>query len=225
MTQHLDTKDPQHYVSNQDIEGTYGNDYLKWKGWGQDSGFGKITKSESAYFSAEIKRTNKNFPEHCKVLEIGFGSGTFLKFARTNHWDACGVEINEELVKDAQAAGYAATHSDNLSGFADDTFDLVGDFDVLEHIPQDVIPNVIHEIKRVLKKDGVFIARFPNGDSPFGLVNQNGDITHITTIGSGKIHYFAARSNMEVYFVGGAAQPLFGAGIFHFAHRLITLPI
>jgi SAM-dependent methyltransferase len=98
-------------------------------------------------------------------------------------------------------------------------------FDVLEHIPQNELPNFINEVKRILKNGGFFISRFPNGDSPFGLINQNGDTTHLTTIGSGKAYFFAAQCDMDVVFVGGEAQPLLGTSLLHFAHRLIALPI
>jgi SAM-dependent methyltransferase len=157
----------------------YGDRYLKWKDWG---GFGTLKKSEEAYFKAEIERTNCRFPEKSKILEIGFGNGKFLKYAFEKGWDVIGTEVNSALVDIAQEAGYVAIHTDNLSNFNDDTFDLIVAFDVLEHIEQYLIPIFISEIKRVLKAGGYFIARFPNGDSPFGLINQNGDVTHITVI-------------------------------------------
>ena len=202
----------------------FGDDYLKWKTWG-DAKFGELKKTESAYFKAEIARTNNKFFEKSKILEIGFGNGHFLKYASEKDWDVYGTEANEALVKTAQESGFIAIHTDNLSSFHDNTFDLIVAFDVLEHIPQDVLVNFISEIKRILKSDGFFIARFPNGDSPFGLINQNGDVTHITNIGSGKVHYFAATTNMKVVFVGGEAQPLFGISLLNFIHRIIALPV
>jgi SAM-dependent methyltransferase len=211
--------------SNSRIEETYNDDYAKWKDWRQDFNFGTLKKTDSAYFLAELKRTKYNFPSKSKVLEIGFGNGSFLKFAKNKNWDVCGTEINKRLVIEARKCGYEAKHTDNLSGFNDNTFDLVVAFDVLEHIPQDILSNVISEIRRILKKDGFFIARFPNGDSPFGLVNQHGDVTHLTTIGSNKIYYFAAKCNMKVIFVGGQAYPLFGTSLLHFIHRMFSLPI
>ena len=212
-------------VDNKDIESSYGNDYLKWKNWGSNSDFGKIKKTEKAYFAAELKKTNHRFPEGSSVLEIGFGNGSFLTYSKKNKWKICGIEINENLVKTAIGCGFDVRHSDNLMAFEDDSFDLIVAFDVLEHIPQDTLPNFIKEVRRILKTNGFFIARFPNGDSPFGLSNQNGDVTHITTIGSGKIYYFAAQSDMEVIYSGGEAQPLLGTSLLHFLHRLIALPI
>ena len=211
-------------TNSEDLKDSYGDDYLKWKNWGNIE-FAKLNKSESAYFTAEIKRTNQEFPKKSKVLEIGFGNGGFLKYAIEKGWDVFGTELNEVLVNVAQKHEFNVIQTDNLSSFEDDSFDLVVAFDVLEHIPQDAIPNMITEVKRILKRDGFFIARFPNGDSPFGLIYQNGDVTHITTIGSGKIYYFAAKTNMKVVFAGGAAQPLLGCSLVSFVHRIFALPI
>ena len=224
-TMTTEKKHGQSGVSNKKIEESYGNNYLKWKGWKKNSNFGKLKKQDKAYYSAEIRRTKHSFPKNSKVLEIGFGNGSFLKFAQEKNWEIYGTEINEHLAKEAIECGYNVRHSDNLLSYKDNTFDLVVAFDVMEHIPQDDLPNFISQVKRTLKKDGFFIARFPNGDSPFGLVNQNGDITHLTTIGSGKIYYFAAQSDMEVIFIGGEAQPLIGTSLLYLAHRVISLPI
>jgi 2-polyprenyl-3-methyl-5-hydroxy-6-metoxy-1,4-benzoquinol methylase len=203
---------------------TYGDEYLNWKTW-EDSQFGKLKKTKSAYFSAEIKRANKVFSKKSTVLEIGFGNGEFLNYARENDWDICGTEANKALVEIANKYGFNAKHSEDLSLFEDSTYDLIVAFDVLEHIPQERLPNFILDISRVLKNDGVFLARFPNGDSPFGLINQNGDATHLTTLGSNKIKYFAAKANMQVIFVGGEVQPIIGTSPKTFIHRAITLPI
>jgi 2-polyprenyl-3-methyl-5-hydroxy-6-metoxy-1,4-benzoquinol methylase len=100
-----------------------------------------------------------------------------------------GIEANLELVNIAEHLGYKALHSDEMYAINADQFDLIAAFDVLEHIPQSEILNFLSQVKRMLKNGGVFIARFPNGDSPFGLANQNGELTHVTAIGSEKFRY------------------------------------
>ena len=79
---------------NKSLESTYGNDYLQWKFWGC-SNFGGITKSESAYFSAEIKRTKYCFSKNSKVLDIGFGNGSFLSYALKK----TGISLESKLMK------------------------------------------------------------------------------------------------------------------------------
>jgi SAM-dependent methyltransferase len=218
-------KHKQSNIRNRLIEESYGSNYLKWKGWKQNSSFGKLTKQEKSYFTAEIKKTKKTFSENSKVLEIGFGNGSFLKYAKEKNWDIFGTEINEYLVNVALENNFNVRHSDNLLAYREETFDLVVAFSVLEHIAQNDLLAYINEVKRILKKGGVFIARFPNGDSPFGLANQNGDTTHVTTIGSGKVYYFAAQCDLDVVYIGEEAQPLIGTSLIRFVHSLITLPI
>jgi SAM-dependent methyltransferase len=202
----------------------YGKEYLKWKSWGGQE-FGALSKIDASYFSAEIKRTKASIAKNANVLEIGFGNGSFLAYARKRGWTVCGTEVNADLVEVAKQRGFDAKHTEDLSIFSDSTFDLIVAFDVLEHIPQDLLLRFLEEIKRILKDKGFFIARFPNGDSPFGLRNQNGDITHVTTIGSGKVRYFAAEANMKLVFVGGTAQTIVGAGALYFIHRTVALPV
>ncbi|RFO95132.1 hypothetical protein DIC66_20095 [Rhodoferax lacus] len=205
------------------LGGKYGTDYLNWKKW--DGKFGDLTKRDSAYFSKEISRTRNHFSNKSRVLEVGFGNGGFLSFCRQNGWDVYGTEVNESLVKIASRDGFKVVHSENLSSFEESYFDLVVAFDVLEHINQDQLSNFLLEIKRVLKNDGIFLARFPNGDSPFGLRIQNGDVTHITTIGSGKIRYFSTQLNLQIIFVGGEFQPILGVGILHFSHGVFSFVV
>jgi len=213
------------FPTEKSYESLYGDSYLSWKNWG-DSKFGALKKTEKAYFKAEISRTKHKFQKGNKVLEIGFGNGAFLKYATGMDWDICGTEINHSLVKSAKDNGFSkVTHADNLASFNDDQFDLIVAFDVLEHIPQMLLTNFLLDVKRVLKKDGFFIARFPNGDSPFGLLNQNADITHQTVLGTGKMTYFASKINMKLVFAGGEAQPLIGVNFIHFIHRLVALPV
>jgi 2-polyprenyl-3-methyl-5-hydroxy-6-metoxy-1,4-benzoquinol methylase len=202
----------------------YGNDYLNWKNWG-DSTFGALTRSQRSYFRAEVRRSGVAFPEGSNVLEIGFGNGSFLTFARQQKWNVVGTEVNAELIGAAKAARFSVAHTDNLSEFRDGSFELITAFDVLEHIAQDQIAEFILEIKRILKPGGVFIARCPNGDSPFGLVNQNGDVTHVTVIGRGKARYFAAKTGMELVYLGGEAEPILGTSALDMAIRAIGVPV
>ncbi|MBU6229242.1 MAG: class I SAM-dependent methyltransferase [Cyanobacteria bacterium REEB459] len=202
----------------------YSNSYLKWKRWDEQT-FGNLKKNNSVYFSTEISRLKDKLPKTVKVLEIGFGNGSFLTFARTRGWDISGTEVNRELIEIAKQNGFDVYESEDLTCFSDKTFDLIVAFDVLEHIPQSVLESFIFQVKRVLKDGGFFVARFPNGDSPFGLKVQNGDMTHVTTIGSGKIFYLGAKTNMDVVFLGGRAEPIIGMTGLPLLHRIISLPI
>lgn len=201
----------------------YGNDYLSWKNWGTNQTFGKLDKTYEAYCHAEIKRTGlKNITN---VLEIGFGDGGFLAFCKKNNWQVTGTEENQELVNVAKASGFEAFHTSEVDKIKAGTYDLVVAFDVLEHIEQKDLPGFLRMIRSWLKKDGRFLARFPNGDSPFGLALQHGDITHVTTLGRGKVEYFANITDFECQFIGGAAQPIFCGSLLGSLRRLIIVPL
>jgi SAM-dependent methyltransferase len=210
--------------SNNQSGTTYGEAYRAWKDW-DTTKFGHLTPSEERYYSSEIHKSNTNFTKNTRALEIGYGNGSFLTYAKNKGWDVVGLEANNTLVQTAKHHGFQAFFADTLTSFQDNTFDLVVAFDVLEHINQDTLVRFLEEINRILTNHGVFIARFPNGDSPFGLCYQNGDVTHITTLGKGKVTYLASQLKVDLVFVGGEAQPLIDGNALHTAHRLLALPI
>lgn len=203
---------------------TYDKTYSLWKSW-DESQFGMLHPFEERYFDQELKRTRSVIPSDAKVLEIGFGNGKFLSYARKRGWSVIGIEANDQLVDLAGERGFDVLHADNLSQIESDKFDLVIAFDVLEHVPKDELLGWFFEINRVLKAGGCFVARFPNGDSPFGLLNQNGDVTHVTSIGSVMARYFAARAGMPILYLGGEAHPIVGETAMHTLHGCLTWPI
>lgn len=191
-----------------DEDGTaYGKSYLGWKGWDEEN-FGKVGDLETCYFDAELKRASLDLQRKIEVLEIGFGNGSFLAYVKNRGWNAVGTEINGVLVEMATRRGLNAIHSDDLNTLKEGSFDLVVAFDVLEHISPDHLLDFVRSLLRMLKPGGVLLARFPNADSPFGLLNQNGDITHLTAIGLGKVRYLARELDAKLVFFGGQAIPI-----------------
>lgn len=202
----------------------YGDDYLAWKNW-QASDFGQTTRYQRHYFPQEVARCERPLPAGSRVLELGFGNGAFLAWGRTQGWEMHGTEVNPPLVDAARAAGFEAMCTDTFAPLPDAQFDLVVAFDVLEHIPQPLLPVVLRSIQRVLKPGGAFLARFPNADSPFGLANQHGDLTHVTAIGRGKVVYLANRLGAELTYVGAEAEPLWVGVSLTSVQHLLAAPI
>lgn len=202
---------------------SYGHDYLEWKHWSPDS-FGSLSTREACDFAANLSKAHTVLPAGSQALEIGFGNGAFLEFGRRRGWRMHGTEANPTLVDRARSKGFQAIHSESLAGFADSSFHLVAAFDVLEHIPLDQLPGFLAEVRRVLRPEGLFLARFPNGDSPFGLPIQNGDPTHRTAIGSIRARWLAAQASLEVVYLGHEVHALW-AGVTHTPHRLFAVPV
>jgi SAM-dependent methyltransferase len=201
-----------------------GDSYREWKDWTADR-FGLLSKRRRRHFDAELKRTGLPLREPLRVLEIGFGDGRFLAYAKEKGWKVVGTEIIGELVDLARQQQYEAVTADRMATFEERSFDLVVAFDVLEHLDPAALLELLLETKRVLKPHGVLLAKFPNGDSPFGLMNQNGDVTHVSFIGSAKVDYFAKTLGATLVFVGGEAQPILSGHALESIYRLFAVPL
>ncbi|HEY1773214.1 MAG TPA: class I SAM-dependent methyltransferase [Gammaproteobacteria bacterium] len=174
------------------------DDYRNYVDWKQWKSFGKLSSAQARYFARELSMLQ---PLRGKcILEIGFGNGGFLSFVRAQGAEVRGTEMIPELVLAARQAGFDVSDgSAMLQGKKHaGSFDAVVAFDVLEHMDKDELTGFFSAVHGLLKPDGVFLARFPNGDSPFGRRYQNGDLTHKTAIGSRLIEHLAAVSGFRV---------------------------
>jgi hypothetical protein len=198
-----------------------GSRYIKWKKWSE---FGKLTQQQYLSFEAEINRFNLNLNKSSKVLEVGFGNGGFLAFGKMKGWQIYGTELNQELIRKAKHSKFRVYNYNKTKVFKNNTFDLVIALDVLEHISNEDLPLFFNDVSRILKKNkGFFIARFPNGDSPFSLPLQNGDITHKSHIGISKVDYLCQNSNLRLMAVFGELHCNYRNN--NFAHMLICFLI
>lgn len=195
--------------------------YLDWKQW-DGSRFGLSGTEEQVYFGKLIALAGPLCGKD--ACEVGFGNGPLLGYLGATGWRMFGVELQEELV--ARARNHGAIAVTGIEQFPGDLrFDLILLIDVLEHIDQHKIPDFLASMKARLKPAGKIIARFPNGDSPFGLKNQNGDITHVTVIGSKKLGYFARRAGLAVIYLGAEPLPIRGGSFSKQIKKAISIPL
>jgi SAM-dependent methyltransferase len=197
--------------------------YIAWKDWAPNA-FGHCEPLDAAYFNAEVPIDDC---AHARVLELGFGNGAFLAYIHELGVEAYGVERNPILVERARQllgdkrafSTLAAAELDAQCG----TFSHIVAFDVLEHIPETEYPALFHRLGELLAPGGRCTLRFPNGDSPFGRAIQHGDPTHVTTIGTGKLVYFAQRAGLKVEVVRAPATPTANVGLRRALRRRIVL--
>ncbi|MGF2880104.1 class I SAM-dependent methyltransferase [Acinetobacter johnsonii] len=174
--------------------------YLEWKRWGDE--FGYVSSHQSKYYDLELRDVIEILGKNnLRVLEIGYGNGSFLGYCFKKKWEVYGIEINEKLVDLAKGNGFNAYSS--LGSVPDNYFDLIVAFDVIEHVSNDEIVPLLNNIKRKINKDGLCLFRFPNGDSPMGMKNQNGDLTHNNFIGSEKILQLCKISKLNLVKIRG----------------------
>jgi 2-polyprenyl-3-methyl-5-hydroxy-6-metoxy-1,4-benzoquinol methylase len=95
------------------------------------------------------------------LLDIGCGTGDFLKLAKANHWHIEGVEPNDKARELAGEKGMVLKESmDELLGRE---FDVVTLWHVLEHLPN--LQETIQTIEAFVKPGGVLIIAVPNFNS------------------------------------------------------------
>jgi len=113
----------------------------------------------------DYAKDKKNF----KVLDIGCGSGRITKKIKDLGLEVEGLDFSEEAVKKAVSNGIKADVCDLDEGIIkkDNEFDAVWAGDIIEHVFDPI--NLIREINRVLKKNGVLILAIP---SDVGLISR-----------------------------------------------------
>jgi 2-polyprenyl-3-methyl-5-hydroxy-6-metoxy-1,4-benzoquinol methylase len=172
-----------------------GEKYIDWKNWG-DSKFGQINSGRTFYFEQVFKIKLKK----SSVLEIGFGNGELMSYFRKNDHSVSGVEINNILVSRARKNGYKAFEGwvCDIDDLVYENFDLIVAFDVMEHLTYDQLNDFFSWINSHLNDNGRLYIRFPEGSSPLGLANQNGDFTHITSLTKSKIIALCEGSDLKL---------------------------
>jgi len=129
---------------------------------------GKRSIFEKAYhFVKNIALKNKTRlignlqPQKGTLLDIGAGTGDFLAAAKANSWEVTGVEPSDKARDIAASKGISLF--ENTQDFANESFDVITMWHVLEHVPDPEIQ--IKELKRLLKPKGTLIVAVPNFNS------------------------------------------------------------
>lgn len=141
--------------------------YDEFKGWSQGGAAGRPEMFESI-----VAATGK--AGALDMLEIGFGEGSFLDWARAAGHRIFGTEIRPEAVESARARG----HEVFLGAPDPRPVDLVVALDVVEHLDRAGFSSFLATARAVLRPDGLIVARFPNGYSPFFGRYHHADMTH-----------------------------------------------
>ena len=123
-----------------------------------------------------------NLPKSARILDIGCGSGSFLKaLSEQGYTEIAGIDLSEEQVKLAHQLGVTQVQQGDLVDFlnaADHKFDLISGMDIIEHFTKNELVDLLHLIQNYLNPGGIAIFRTPNLDAPMATVYANGDFTH-----------------------------------------------
>jgi SAM-dependent methyltransferase len=179
--------------------------YPAWKQWDRPFSY---SEDDAAYFAGETRDLAITGAD---VLDIGFGSGSFLAWASERGARVAGVEINPVLQDAARERGVALLPSrlDEAARANAARFDTIVAFDLLEHLDREELAPALAAACAMLKAGGRLALRFPNGQSPFGLAAQHGDPTHRLALSKALLDFYLRGLPLDcvrytgVYRIGG----------------------
>jgi len=121
--------------------------------------------------------------EELKVLDLGCGRGEWIELVGENDFYGLGVDIDDDMLQACKILNLDIIHGDALEFLQkspDESFVVVSGFHIAEHLPFDVLQNLIKETLRVLKPGGLLILETPNSENiRVATVNFWLDPTHI----------------------------------------------
>ncbi len=128
-------------------------------------------------FELPVKPAKK---ENALMLDIGCGWGRWLVAGSKKNYIPIGLDVQPKfakaalgLMKKENIKGYVVAADLQEIPFKDNVFDLVWSFSVIQHVHKKRLVKGLHEINRVLEKDGYTKLEFPNLN---GLRNRRGPV-------------------------------------------------
>ncbi|WP_440120332.1 class I SAM-dependent methyltransferase [Tenacibaculum sp. Ill] len=109
----------------------------------------------------KLKLINSFNTENKLILDVGAGTGDFLKVCENGGWKITGVEPSEKARVFAKNKNIRLL--EDLSKIENKQFDVITLWHVLEHIPN--LTEYIKQLKLLLKPNGVLIIAVPNYQS------------------------------------------------------------
>lgn len=168
--------------------------YEDWKGWTERFA---PTPYEVKYFAGETRDVKI---ANADILEIGFGSGSFLAWALESGARVNGSETQEALCQSARDRGIPLLPAaiETVAKQYAEKFDTIVAFDVFEHFTMEEVTIRLAACEGMLRPDGHLVLRFPNAQSPFGLVPQHGDATHSSYLSGSVFEQLIQTSKFQV---------------------------
>lgn len=103
----------------------------------------------------------KNKPDTKKLLDIGSGTGDFLKAAKHYNISSVGTEPNEQARKLSKEKGNIVV--ENLEDIREEKFDAITLWHVLEHVYEPSL--YLDKINKLLDHNGILLIAVPNYNS------------------------------------------------------------
>ena len=119
---------------------------------------------------------------HVPAIDLGCGRGEWLELLTETGFDAQGVDLDDGMLEDCRTRGLKVTTGDAIAALRalpDSSQAVVSGFHLVEHIPFDMVQELVAQALRVLKPAGVLILETPNPENiVVGTANFYLDPTH-----------------------------------------------
>lgn len=130
--------------------------------------FADLEKSDDGEKKRQLRTLKgiEGFKKPGKILDIGIGTGLFLRLAKVHGWELYGCDISEYAINRQKIQNEATLFTGELKGLAlkDNFFDAINMRHTLEHISDD--KETLNKAYKVLGPGGVISISVPNS---FGI--------------------------------------------------------
>jgi 2-polyprenyl-3-methyl-5-hydroxy-6-metoxy-1,4-benzoquinol methylase len=162
-----------------------------------NNGFYKSTGRDKVD-SVAINKTQKSYTFNyaellptsidARIVDLGCSEGISMHWlVQQGYQNVVGIDSDEYAIGIAKSyladkvndeALLAVDALEYLKKCDDSSIDMILMFNVIEHIPKQIILEVMAEIQRVLKEGGSFLAQTGNWENPFNIGLFTRDFTH-----------------------------------------------
>ena len=141
----------------------------------------EVIKQRQRAYLPLIQPLLKQYPS-ASAIDLGCGRGEWLELLVETGFQAYGIDLDEGMLAECRLRGLNVRTQDALAalrGIADGSQAVVSGFHFAEHIPFEVLQQVVQEALRVLLPGGLLILETPNPENILvGTSNFYLDPTH-----------------------------------------------
>jgi 2-polyprenyl-3-methyl-5-hydroxy-6-metoxy-1,4-benzoquinol methylase len=118
-----------------------------------------LVRSYQFYKKKKVIQKNSNMKKG-KILDIGCGTGDFLKYMAASGWEADGVETDKgaKMIAEKKLGKKIEENLNLLSG--ENQYDVISMWHVLEHVYN--VEDCLKKVNKLLKIGGVLVVGVPN---------------------------------------------------------------
>lgn len=197
-------------VENIQLSSIYRYNYFKNKDYGY-IGYEQEKRLREKNFERWLNDAESFIPKQTPInsLDVGCAAGYCLELMQKKGWKVKGLELDQEMCKDLQQAGFEISETTIEAFETTGKFSVITLFDVIEHIPG--IDSAFKKLRSLLTDDGIIILVTPDynsfqrklmGKSWF----QFKPIEHIQYFDLRSLKSFANRNGLEIIYKSKSGQ-------------------